>query len=187
MLLATLPYIRRRSSLLLVLLQSTSYSPICLCSIVFWIRHKHKQTRLIFCPFSFKLLFCLQWRSEELPARESRTRRGILFCPVVVQCFIFSAATFLPRGSQRTLKYEQNTVNWPTFGFLHSCSFSPSINIAPPLLLFSSLVQCDEVAWIYTMLLTSHSYFEKWQHGRKEKRRRGFRACVNCSLLFRRN
>ena len=43
----------------------------------------------------------------------------------------------------------------------HSCFYSPSINIAPPLLLFSSLVQCDEVAWIYTMLHASHSYFEK--------------------------
>ena len=54
----------------------------------------------------------------------------------------------------------------------HNWFYSPSIKAAPPLLLFSSLVQCDEVAWIYTMLHTSHSYFEKmtaWQK-REEKR-----------------
>ena len=69
----------------------------------------------------------------------------------------------------------------------HNWFYSPSINTAPRLLLFSSLVQCDEVARTYTMLHASLSYFEKWQHGRKEKRKRGFRACVNCLLLFRRN
>ena len=43
----------------------------------------------------------------------------------------------------------------------HNCGYIPSINAAPPLLLFSSLVQCDEVAWMYIMLHAWHSYFEK--------------------------